>query len=212
MPDARILIAPGCPHCGSVTEILTGLVKEGLIGQLEIINLSVHPEAAAEAGTRSVPWFRIGEYSFTGAHSAGEIRSWAEKAAQGEGWTAYYHDLLDNRQLEETAASLKEHPDRLCPLIASLDDKELPMVVKIGIGALLEDFEGDEALVQCIPELQALTESEDPATRADACHYLGLTGSQQVISIVEKLSNDEDRHVREIVTDVLEELGQSAEE
>jgi glutaredoxin len=205
-PDARLLIAPGCPHCGSVTEILTGLVKEGLIGQLEIINLSVHPEAAAEAGTRSVPWFRIGEYSFTGAHTVSEIRSWAEKAAQGEGWTAYYHDLLDNRQLEEAAASLKENPDRLCSLIASLDDKDLPMVVKIGIGAVLEDFEGEPSLLACTAELEKLTESEDPTTRADACHYLGLTGSKDILAIIRKLADDEDQHVREIVSDVLEEL------
>jgi hypothetical protein len=207
-PDARLLIAPGCPHCGSVTEILTGLVKEGLIGQLDIINLSVHPEAAAEAGTRSVPWFRIGEYSFTGAHTASEIRAWAEKAASGEGWTAYYHDLLDNRQLEEAAASLKQHPDRLCSLIASLEDKDLPMVVKIGIGAVLEDFEGDASLVQCIPELTELTRSEDPATRADACHYLGLTGSEDILPLVRALVDDEDAHVREIASDVLEEIGQ----
>lgn len=206
-PDARLLIAPGCPHCGSVSEILSSLVKEGLIGKLEIINLAIYPEAAAEAGTRSVPWFRIGEYSFTGAHTEGEIRSWAEKAAEGESWTAYYHDLLDNQQLAEASDSLKENPDRLCPLIASLDDKDLPLVVKIGIGAVLEDFEGAASLVECIPQLTELTRSEDPATRADACHYLGLTGSKEILPIISVLAEDEAEQVREIARDVLEEMG-----
>ncbi|MDX1336025.1 MAG: HEAT repeat domain-containing protein, partial [Gammaproteobacteria bacterium] len=203
-----LLIAPGCPHCGSVSEILSGLVKEGLVGKLEIINLAVHPEAAAEAGTRSVPWFKIGEYSFTGAHTEGEIRSWAEKAAQGEDWTAYYHGLLDNQQLKETSESLKQNPDRLCPLVASLDDKDLPLVVKIGIGAVLEDFEGDASLAECIPQLTELTRSEDPATRADACHYLGLTGSKEILPVISILLDDEAEQVREIAADVLDEFGE----
>jgi hypothetical protein len=205
-PDTRLLIAPGCPHCGSVTEILTKLVKEGLIGRLEIINLSIRPEAAAEAGTRSVPWFRIGEFEFTGAHSEQEIRQWAEKAAQGDGWSAYYHDLIDNRELDQATSSLQQHPERLGELIATLEDKDLPMVVKIGIGAVIEEFEHSESLKQCIPELIELTRSEDPATRADACHYLGLTGSREVIPSLEGLLHDKDRHVREIAKETIEDL------
>jgi len=205
-PDSRLLIAPGCPHCGKVTEILTHLVKEGLIGRLEIINLSVRPEAAAEAGTRSVPWFRIGEFEFTGAHTEGDIRAWAEKAAQGQGWAAYYHDLIDNRELDQAIESLQQNPDRLGELIQTLSDKELPMVVKIGIGAILEDFQGSEELRRYIPELTALLESDDPALRADACHYLGLTASGDVIPAIEALLEDADPHVREIAEETLEEL------
>jgi HEAT repeat protein len=82
------------------------------------------------------------------------------------------------------------------------------MVVKIGIGAVLEDFEGDAPLVKCIPELTELTRSEDSATRADACHYLGLTGSDEILPLVQKLVEDEDAHVREIASDVLREIGQ----
>jgi glutaredoxin len=207
-PDSRILIAPGCPHCGKVTEILTSLVKEGLIGRLEIINLSVRPEAAAEAGTRSVPWFRIGEFEFTGAHTEGDIRAWAEKAAQGHGWAAYYHDLIDNRELDQAIDSLQQNPDRLGELIQTLSDKELPMVVKIGIGAILEDFHDSEALRRCIPELMPLLQSDDPALRADACHYLGLTSSAEVIPAIEPLLKDKDPHVREIADETLEELSQ----
>jgi glutaredoxin len=205
-PDTRLLIAPACPHCGSVTETLTKLVKEGLIGRLEIINLAVRPEAAAEVGTRSVPWFKIGEFEFTGAHSEQEIRRWAEKAAQGEGWSAYYHDLIDNRQLDQAISSLHQHPERLGELIATLEDKDLPMVVKIGIGAVIEDFEDTEELKKCIPQLERLTRSGDPGTRADACHYLGLTGSSEVIPALENLLNDKNKHVQEIAEETITEL------
>ncbi len=200
------MIAPDCPHCGKVTEILTGLVKEGLIGRLEIINLSVRPEAAAEAGTRSVPWFRIGEFEFTGAHTEGEIRAWVEKASQGQGWAAYYHDLIDNRELGDAIQSLQQNPERLCELIQTLSDKDLPMIIKIGIGAILEDFENSGPLRRCIPELTELSQSNDPALRADACHYLGLTGTPELIPAIEALLKDADPHVREIAEETLEEL------
>jgi hypothetical protein len=184
------------------------MVKEGLIGQLEIINLSVRPEAAAESGTRSVPWFRIGEFEFTGAHSEGEIRQWVEKATQGQGWAAYYHDLIDNRELDEAIQSLQRNPERLCELIQTLSDKELPMVIKIGIGAILEDFEDSEPLRRCIPELTELSQSNDPALRADACHYLGLTAAPELIPTIKALLKDADPHVREIAEETLEELSQ----
>ena len=47
-PGALLLIAPQCPHCPSVLESLTRLIKEGKIGRLEVVNLAEHPEMAEE--------------------------------------------------------------------------------------------------------------------------------------------------------------------
>jgi glutaredoxin len=205
-PDAKLLIAPGCPHCGSVLEHLSTLVKEGVIGQLEIINLASRPEAATEAGTRSVPWFRIGDMSFTGAHTLQEMRQWAEQASKGSGRTAYYLDRLDNRELDAVEQALHEDPSDLCELIASLEDKDMPMVVKIGIGAVLESFAGHEALPGCLKTLEALSDSEDPGLRADVAHYLGFINTPESIAILQGMRSDTDPHVQEIVEDSLEEL------
>ena len=66
IPDALLLLAPGCPHCPAVLEGLSGLLKEGVIGRLEAVNAAIHPERAAELGVRTVPWARIGPFELEG--------------------------------------------------------------------------------------------------------------------------------------------------
>jgi len=79
--DTLLLIAPGCPHCQSVLHSLSELVKNGDIGRLEAVNIAVHPEAAQEVNTRTLPWMRLGNYELSGNYSLGELKGWAEKAA-----------------------------------------------------------------------------------------------------------------------------------
>ena len=83
-PDALLLIAPGCPHCGAVMQNLSTLAKENAIGRLEIVKIASHPEVAEKAGTRSVPWMRIGSVELTGLHSLPEIREWVSRAEEKE--------------------------------------------------------------------------------------------------------------------------------
>ena len=51
--DATLYVAPGCPHCPTVLNGLSELVKTGRIGQLTVINIASRPELAAEHGVRS---------------------------------------------------------------------------------------------------------------------------------------------------------------
>ena len=42
--------------------------------------------------------------------------------------------------------------------------------------------------------------------RGDACHYLSLTGRQELVPEIEKLLQDDSEEVREIARESLEEL------
>ena len=44
--DAELLIAPGCPHCPAVLSALADMVKQGLIGRLQVIEIDVEATAA----------------------------------------------------------------------------------------------------------------------------------------------------------------------
>ena len=46
VPDAELLIAPGCVHCPVVLSGLAELVKKGVIGHLEVFNIAARPDAA----------------------------------------------------------------------------------------------------------------------------------------------------------------------
>lgn len=201
--DAELLVAPGCAHCPGVIDALGKLAKTGLIGRLTITNIVSHPEAAQTAGTRSVPWARIGPYVLEGAHSARELRGWAEAAASGAGMGIYLSYLLEHHQLGHAIALVRETPALLHDLVHLLSDLDTPMVVRIGVGAILEDLQDDDLLAAIVHPLGALTQSGEAQVRADACHYLGLTGSVEALDYVRRCLDDSNAEVAEIAAETL---------
>ena len=117
-PDAVLLIAPGCPHCPKMLDALGQMVKDGEIGRLEVINLAVHRERAVEFGTRSVPWTRIGNLEFEGAHSSAELRAWAKTAGTPEGIAAWCDEQLTAGHLGRVEARAHSNPLWLAALLA----------------------------------------------------------------------------------------------
>jgi hypothetical protein len=201
--DAELLIAPGCGHCPGVYDALGKLSKEGLIGRLAVINIAIHPEAAEAVGTRSVPWVRIGPFELEGAHSLGELKEWAERAASGSGMGAYLAYLLEHHQLPKASRLVLDDPGLLHDLVPLLADLETPMAVRIGVGAVFEEVQDHGLLDSIADELGALTRALEPQVRADACHYLGLTGAKTAVDYVRPLLDDEDAEVREIAAETL---------
>jgi len=208
-PAALLLIAPGCPHCASVLASLSELVKKGRIGRLEVINIALHPEAAQAAGTRSVPWTRIGSYELAGNYTLGELEEWADKASGGGNANDYIKELLEQQQLDAAIDYLKQHPDQLPALLELMQEEEQSLTVRFGIGAILEALAGSEALRSLVPDLIELAGNRTANIRADAAHYLGLSGSPEAIPTLKRLLEDEDADVREIAADSLEALEES---
>jgi hypothetical protein len=203
VPDARLLIAPGCAHCPIVLDGLSALVKDGRIGHLEVVNIAVHPEAAQAAGTRTVPWFTIGPFTLTGAHSPSELAEWAERARDGSGLTAYFSHLLESNRLDDVIGMLKRGEGNLEELVPLLEGLDTPMAVRIGVGAVIEEFADTDELAATVDSLAALVDSEEPQVRADACHYLGLSRSPAAIPFLEACREDDDEEVREIAAESL---------
>lgn len=201
--NAALLVAPGCAHCPGVLDGLGKLVKEGLIGRLEVVDITAHPEAAQAAGTRSVPWCRIGPYTLEGAHSTAELREWAEAAVNGASMGVYVSYLLEHHRLDQAIALVRESPSLLHDLVRLIADLDTPMAVRIGIGAVFEDVQADGLLSGIVHPLGALTQASEPQVRADACHYLGLTGSADAVSYVTPLLDDADEDVAEIAAESL---------
>ena len=78
--------------------------------------------------------------------------------------------------------------------------------VRIGIGVIMEEFEGTEILQGYVEQLGELSRHEHASVRADACHYLALTGSEIATDYLKVATNDENPEVREIAVDGLEAL------
>ena len=204
MMEALLFITPGCPHCPAVLQALSEMVKEGIIGKLTAVNAAMHPELVEEYGVRSAPWIKIGPYTFTGTMSAKELRYWAEdmenKAAQ------YVEHLLQQGGYRQAAAFIAEDTQRLKPLLGIIANPAANLEVRLGASALLESYAGKAALRELLPQLAELSRHADYRVRADACHLLGLTGSQAARTHVELCLRDANQEVREIAEEALAEL------
>jgi thiol-disulfide isomerase/thioredoxin len=204
--DVLLLIAPGCPHCPGVQEALGNLVKEGVVGTLEVVNVAIHPERATAVGTRTVPWVRIGSFELDGALTLDELRLWAERASEDSGIGAYLSHLLENQRLPKALALIQATPSILDDLVALLEQEDTPLVVRIGVGAIMEELEGSDLLNRVFEQLERLTHSPEPYLRADACHYLALSANPDAAPIFRRLLQDQDPEVREIARESLETL------
>ncbi len=204
--DTLLLIAPGCPHCQSVLHSLSELVKNGNIGRLEAVNIAVHPEAAQEVNTRTVPWMRIGNYELSGNYSPGELKDWAEKAASGAASTDYIRELLEQQKLNLAIRHLQDHPEQLSQVLKLMLEENASLSVKFGIGAIFEELAGSEELKDLAPELGALTLDKKANIRADAAYYLGLSHSPLAREWLTPLLQDPQQDVREIAAESLDML------
>ncbi|MGE0081890.1 MAG: HEAT repeat domain-containing protein [Thiohalomonadaceae bacterium] len=203
-PDALLLVAPGCPHCPGVLDALGALVKEGVIGRLEVINVAVHPERAAALGVRGVPFTRLGPFELDGARTAAELRRWAERAAHPRGMAEYLEQMLAEGGLAKVEAMLAAEPARFPQLLGLMEDAELPLQVRLGIGAVIEGLAGTPVLQEAVPVLARLTGHADHRVRGDACHFLGLTLSPAARPALEACLGDPHPEVREIAREALE--------
>ena len=205
-PDALLLIAPGCPHCPVVLDGLATLVKEAVIGRLEVVNIAVQPDRAAALGVRSVPWARIGPFDLEGLRSVEELRRWAKQAGSEQGMAVYFNELLKSGQLQKVEDRVREQPEYLHVLPGLLGDQETSINTRIGIMAVFEGLEGSGLGASIVNQLGALTTSTDARVRNDACYALSLTESANALPFLQACLADPDSQVREVAQEAIEAL------
>jgi len=79
-------------------------------------------------------------------------------------------------------------------------------VERIGIGAVIEELEGDSLLEVILPDLERMASLPDHKDRVDAAYYLGLTRSPAARPILERLLDDDHPEVRQEAEEALENL------
>ncbi len=205
---ALLLTAPGCPHCGSVKQALEKIQSGGIPLSVETVDISQQPEVAEQYGVRSVPWLQLGMFELAGAWSLTELRHWAELATSESGMLEYVAEMLSSGQLATAERVLRRYPEQFSVLLQLLVDNERDINVHIGISALIEGMQAEEILVNHLQALAELCRHPEPRVRADACHYLMLTGDARAQEYLRELINDKDEQVREIARESLEELMQ----
>jgi thiol-disulfide isomerase/thioredoxin len=205
-PDALLLITSSCPHCPGMLQSLSTLVKQGVIGRLEAVNIEVHPEVAQHHGVRSVPWLKLGEFELEGLHTPAELRQWADRAGSPAGLSEYFHELLKAGQLDKVSGIAAHGGPPLQALLQLLGDPDTELTVRIGVNAVIEGLEGKLVLAEAMAPLTELARHADAHVRGDAAHLLSHTHRPEARPLLEELLQDENADVREIAREGLERL------
>lgn len=205
-PDALLCLSTHCPNCPAVLAALTEMVKAGSLGELQVVNVEQRAETARELGVRSVPWVRIGPFELIGLRSRQELELWASRAMSETGLADGFHDLLKEGGLDRVLEAVQQAPERLAAVLPIVANPEASLNVRIGVGAVLEAFAGQAALCALLPRLAELAADADARVRADACHYLGLTGDPAARPYLQARLDDPEAEVREIAAEGLAAL------
>ena len=205
-PDALMLLGTHCPYCTTVLRGLIELVKSGVVGKLEVVNIEQHPEVAHALGVRSVPWVRIGPFELEGLRSEKELRIWAEAADTETGVASYLDELLSTGKIDRAIKLVKSNPDAIKALLLLFSNPETQLNTRIGISAIVESLAGSELLQGIVDRLGELSRHDEPRIRGDVAHYLGLTGSGKAIAYLEHLIDDVDADIRAVARESLDLL------
>lgn len=206
-PDALLLLSTRCPHCPAVLAALADLLKQGVIGRFEAVNIEQRPDVAQALGVRSVPWTRIGRIELLGSQSKTELADWAARADSEAGLADWFHGLLKEGQLPRVQAMIEAEPALLAAVLPIVGNVDASLNVRLGAGVLLEHFAGTDTLRALMPRLGELSQHPDARVRADASHYLGLTGDAAARPWLQARLDDEDADVREIAQESLTTCG-----
>jgi HEAT repeat protein len=120
--------------------------------------------------------------------------------------SGYLAHLLKDGDLTTAENLLAAQPQHLPALLPLLEDETSPLQVRIGVSALLEGFEGSDALRRLLPQLIALSAHPDHRLRSDACHLLGLSHDEGAREALQRCQHDDHPEVREIADEALSSL------
>lgn len=124
-----------------------------------------------------------------------------------EEFRALLIDYMGKGFLENIIALMKQDPLTVRFIPDLLGDEAL--VVRLGATALVEELalEHRQMLSGAVPGILRLLAHENPTVRGDAANALGIIGDRSAREELEKLRDDANPAVREIVREALEEIG-----
>jgi len=205
-PDAVLLVSSHCPHCHTLQSLLEEKLGEDKIANLKIINIEEDPSQTEKYTVRSVPWLKLGLFEFDGVLTPVELDHWIVKNGETGADIIFLEYLLENGKLKKVIDWLEEGKSSLKDFCSIIVKKDIKINVRIGVGAVMEHFEGTPTIVATIPDLEQMLEHENPVVRTDVCHYLMLSHHADAKPSIKKLLNDTDSEVRETARESLEEL------
>lgn len=208
-PSALLFISSDCPHCPSVLQSLTELIKEARLSSIEIINISQAPQRAEALNIRSVPWLKIENFELIGLKSKTEILQWIDKAAHPQDMEQYFEELMTSNRMPEVVQLIEGKPEQIQSLLNIMANETSSLSARLGVAVIFEELAGKQILISNIDLMGQYIDHPSHRVRNDLAYYLGLTQHSDAIQYLSVLSQDTDKEVVDAAEEALQEIYES---
>jgi predicted thioredoxin/glutaredoxin len=211
MSERRIelFVMPGCPICPQMERLFRQLQQEGLLDELEIIDITQHPQRAQELGIRSAPSYLVNGVLFSGLKHRPEIEQLLQQGAGGN-WRSLLSEELSEGGMETARKAVLEHEAARDALFDLLEDADTPLVVRIGLSAIIEELAERGLLEAHLPRLLKLAQSDDERIALDGLYYLSMLKAPQAVQTLSKIAESAGHPLQQQARELLQEQAESA--
>jgi predicted thioredoxin/glutaredoxin len=169
----ELFVMQGCHVCPQMERTFLALQQKGEISQLRIFDVAEHPELAQRYQVRSVPHYMINGIAFSGLKSQGEILELLQSASDKH-MQVWISDQLTDGQLDEVENKVLQQAEMRSALLSLLENNDTPLVVRIGITAIIETLAQRGVFNDLQARFIKLVDHQEQRIAIDALYYLHL--------------------------------------
>lgn len=195
---------PGCSVCPQMERLFEELHEQGGIEELEVLDVTRHPELAQKYNIKSVPFYLVNGIAFNGLKTREEIVDLLQQD-DSQKWTSLIRAELEDGQLELINNYIQQHAAAREAMMELLADKDTELVVRIGLTAIIESLAEGDLLESLEERFIQLTQHNDERIALDALYYLSLLSSPSSLAALTKIARNGKPGLREDARELLAE-------
>jgi hypothetical protein len=186
--NIELFVMQGCQVCPQMERTFHDLQEKGEITELKIFDVNEHPQLAQHYNIRSVPYYRINGVAFTGLKSQAEILKLLDSQSE-QSLQIWIADQLADGQLAEVETRVAQNPLARQALMTMLEDSDTPLMVRIGLTAIIESLAGIGLLAGLETRFVQLAEHPEDRIAIDAIYYLQLLSTPATLAKLAQIAS-----------------------
>lgn len=205
--EIKVFVTSNCAFCPLVVDLTNQLAVANSLLRVFIIDGNYHPDLVKRYKVTASPTVIIDEdYFLVGTEAREKLVRWLEKASQKIYDASVLKSLLKQARAERVVELCLNDEQYIHSLLVLLQDKEL--FSRIGAMRVLEELaeKSPKLIEKATSRIISMLDTNESRDKGDFLFLLGLIGSPEVISVIEKKAQGETAEIKEIALEAIENI------
>lgn len=203
--NVQLFVMQGCQVCPQMERLFEQMHQQGEIDQLQVFDVRQYPELAQQYQVRTVPYYLINGVAFSGLKSRHDINQLLQQD-EVEKWQSLISDELSSGQLDSVEQLIREQPAARDAMISLLGLEDTPLVVRIGLSAVIETLAPGGLLLPYEDSFIEMSRHNEERIAIDALYYLSLLGTTRSLKALADISKKGSEILRQQAIELLEDI------